>query len=71
MPIPDALENPRYFDYSDTIPINRPITSVQARISAVYMHCACHMLNLALNNACAVSNILRTLSTTNDVIKFF
>ena len=49
---------------------------VQARISviypqAVYMHCACHVLNLALNNTCAVLNILRTLSTTNDVINFF
>ena len=35
------------------------------------MHCACHVLNLALNNACAVSNIVRTLSTTNDEINFF
>ena len=26
MPIPDTLEKPRYSDYSDTIPINRPIT---------------------------------------------
>ena len=31
MPIPDALENPRYSDYSDTIPINRPSTSSGAR----------------------------------------
>ena len=35
---------------------------VQARVSAVYsqavyMNCACHVLNLALNNACEVSNI--------------
>ena len=34
---------------------------VQARISAdypqaVYMHCACHVLKLVLNNTCAVSN---------------
>ena len=49
---------------------------VQARISAiypqaVYMHCACHVLNLALNNACAVLNIVQTLSATNDIINFF
>ena len=28
MPICDALENPRYFDYFDMILINRPITTV-------------------------------------------
>ena len=31
MPIPDTLEKSRYSDYSDTIPINRPITTISIK----------------------------------------
>lgn len=44
---------------------------VEQYIQALYVHCANHSLNLAVGDTCEIPIIRNSLSTINEVIKFF